>query len=429
MVGCQHGKQILAYLISTYPLLLRWRAANLHALSEIACIGDMCNSSAYSTDWQWDDPDYVIDTQNRYFIDVAVPTVGNSGRFAPLDYSDTTFLVRFREPASYNTPDGETWRLYSRTALVGGKSREIIVGYGVKQPSKAIETPDSLMGDVDAALRREAEKIAGSLSAPNTSVRLPRNGLTVDGFQVVDSNTKQVVEQGPWLPAFLPDGVALPAPGLKFYVSAGELYVAQANTNGRLLAISFVGIGGVWWMVCSCALGFLATFTITNALSVRFLRNYFAVTGIQVPSLEEAMRNGENQSVEFKRGFSENENKAGNAEDDLLRSVAAFANTNDGVIFLGIDDAGHIKGLGLDFTQRDRLERKVHQLVRTRIKPAPPVQITFEDVRGLIIAKIAVAHGEAPLYMMGGIIYLRRGSSDVQAQPEDVIGIVSEYAF
>ena len=67
-------------------------------------------------------------------------------------------------------------------------------------------------------------------------------------------------------------------------------------------------------------------------------------------------------------------------------------------------------------------ERRFINSYEPRIKPAPPVQITFEDVRGLIIAKIAVAHGEAPLYMMGGIIYLRRGSSDVQAQPEDVVG-------
>ena len=73
------------------------------------------------------------------------------------------------------------------------------------------------------------------------------------------------------------------------------------------------------------------------------------------------------------------------------KSVAAFANRNDGAIFVGIDDAGHIKGLRLDFTQKNRLEQKIHQLVRARIKPAPPVQITFEELRGLVIARIAVA--------------------------------------
>jgi len=194
-------------------------------------------------------------------------------------------------------------------------------------------------------------------------------------------------------------------------------------------ATSFLAIAGLWWIVCCSALGFLVAGAITNALSRRFLRNYFAVIGMQVPSLEAARRDGESQTVEFKRGISENEDKAGSTEAELLRSVAAFANTNDGVIFLGVDDAGHIKGLELDYTQRDRLERKIHELTRTRIRPTPPVQITFQDLRGLWIAKIAVARGDAPLYMMGGTIYVRRGSSDVQAQPEDAVRLVAQYAF
>ncbi|MGP8247060.1 MAG: helix-turn-helix domain-containing protein [Bryobacteraceae bacterium] len=153
------------------------------------------------------------------------------------------------------------------------------------------------------------------------------------------------------------------------------------------------------------------------------------MAGAQIPSLEEACRNGEGQTVEFKRGVSSNENKASSVDDEILKSIVAFANTNDGVIFIGVDDAGHIKGLDLDFTQKDRLEQRICQLIRNRIKPVPPVRITFEDVRGLAIAKIAVTSGEAPAYMIGGTIYVRQGSSDVQAQPEDVVRLVTQYAF
>ena len=49
-----------------------------------------------------------------------------------------------------------------------------------------------------------------------------------------------------------------------------------------------------------------------------------------------------------------------------------------------------------------RLERKVHQLVRNRIKPTAPIQFAFEDVRRVTIAKISVARGEAPVSMIGG---------------------------
>jgi len=76
---------------------------------------------------------------------------------------------------------------------------------------------------------------------------------------------------------------------------------------------------------------------------------------------------GEGQNVEFKRGISDDANRTGPVEDELLKSVAAFANTNDGVILIGIDDAGHVKGLALDFKQRDKLEQKIHQLIRPAI--------------------------------------------------------------
>lgn len=106
--------------VSAYPTLVRWRGVNLQALSEIVCVGGACDTSAFSTDWQWDDPDYVIDTTNRFFIDVAAPTEA-SGRFVPLDYSDTRFVARFRDPASYHTSDGEVWRMYSRAVVSGQK--------------------------------------------------------------------------------------------------------------------------------------------------------------------------------------------------------------------------------------------------------------------------------------------------------------------
>jgi len=178
--------------------------------------------------------------------------------------------------------------------------------------------------------------------------------------------------------------------------------------------------------VFSASFAFVSTVVITRSLSRRFLRTYFSLTAARVPSLEEALQNGEGQNVEFKRGLSADETRVANAEDELLRSITAFANTNDGAIFIGIDDAGHIKGVELDSAQRDRLERKVHQLVRNRIRPRPPVQVVFEELRGLIVAKITVSRGEAPAHMLGGVVYLRDGSSDIQAQTEDLIRLVTE---
>lgn len=175
------------------------------------------------------------------------------------------------------------------------------MGYAVKSASKPFETPESLLSDVDIALKREADKIALRLSTPGGEVRESR-GFSVDGFQVVDADTSRVLEQGPWLPTFLPEGVPFPASGLTLYIYENSLYAAQTNTNGRLLATSFVDIGNLWWIAGSCVAGFFCVFFIARVLSRRFLRNYFAVTGIRVPNLEESLRSGEGQSVEFKRG-------------------------------------------------------------------------------------------------------------------------------
>jgi len=87
----------------------------------------------------------------------------------------------------------------------------------------------------------------------------------------------------------------------------------------------------------------------------------------QVPTLGEALRTGEGQRVEFKRGLSGDETKTGSVNTEWLKSIVAFANTNDGVILVGIDDTRHVKGLDLDFKRKDALERRIQQLARTRI--------------------------------------------------------------
>ena len=417
----------VVYIALEYRLVIEGRDNNLHALSGIDCTGATCDTSVFLGDWQWTEPDYIVDVKSRFLIDVPSSTQG-AGRFPQLDYSDREFIGKFRQPGSYEYGK-EVWRIYSQGVLADSKNLEIVVGYAVKTPTKIIATPDSLMSDVDAALKREAAKIALDLSTAREAVRQPGRGFFADGFQVVDPNTNRVVRQGPWVPALLPRDVPLPTPGLRIFVYEGEVYAARTDTNDRLLALSSASVGGLWLIACSCAIEFLCFTAIARFLSRRFLRNYFALTGIRAPSLEDARRSGEGQNIEFKRGLSDDENRAGPVEDELLKSIAAFANTNDGVILVGIDDAGHVKGLGLDFKKKDRLEQKIHQLIRTRIRPIPPVRVTFEDVRGLVVAKIEVGRGESPAYMMGGAIYVRNGSSDVQAQTEDVVRLVSQYAL
>lgn len=416
---------VLVYVGSALPALKRFQAINQRTIAEIECTETGCDTSKLTTDWQLAGSDYVIDIPLRYFLNVPTATAENPARFTPIDYSDREFVARFRQPMSFTSPNREVWRLYSRPVIIGGENFEIMVGYAEKADWKMIDTPPSLLGIVDAKLKDEADKIAAALASHREALRNTR----ADGFEVVDGRTGRVVEWGPWLPIFLPAEIPLPTTGTRFYMYEDDLYFVRTDTNGRLLTISLVSMGGLWWLAVLVGLAFAFTTLIAHALSRRFLRAFLAFMGVRFPTLEEALKEGENKRVEFKRGFSEDETRESSVEDELLKSIAAFANTNGGVIFIGIDDEGHIKGLKLDFKQRDRFEQKVRQLIRSRLTPMPPVEVGFIDARGLVIARVAVARGDDLAYMMGGVIYVRSGSSDVQARPEDLKRLVTENAF
>ncbi len=422
----------IVYIAAAYPSLKRAEEINLRTISEMNCSGFVCDTSEFTTDWQLEGSDYVIDTQSRFFLTISPTTAEHPSRFAPLDFADTTFITGFREPTSYRTPNDEVWRLYSRRATWNGKDVEIMIGYAEKAPWKMLETPPALIPVVDADLKREAEQIANNFApVKGKSLRSAKftPKLSADGFAVADAITGEVFVFGPQLPMFLPKEKILPREGPQPYIDTGDVYIAQTDTNGRLVATSIVSVGSYGWFAITEVLVFIGAGLIARGLSRRFLRNYFAAMGVRVPDLQEALSRGEGQNVEFKRGLSEEQSKASSVEDELLKSTAAFANTNDGIIFIGVDDGGRIRGLRLDFSQRDRFEQKVRQLIRNRIKPTPPTQVSFEEVRGLIVAKIAVARGEAPIYLLNGTIYVRDGSSDVQAQPDHLKRLVAEFAF
>ncbi len=379
-----------------------------------------------------DEPDYIIFrySKGRYLIDFPTSKVEDSEHFRALDYFDSTFIRQFREPATWNTLDGESWRLYSRGVKVVDRTDEILIGYAIGAPWKILETPKSLISTVDATLKREADKLATYDQANKALALGSRPELSSDGFVIVDANTQQVQVSGPWLPAFMPTDMNLPPPGQRIFRDRDNLYLLETGTkgDGRLLAVSVVPIGNLWWLVALCGVVFLGMSVLAGALSRRYLRRYFALLGIQVPTIDGALKTGEGQQVEFKRGLSDEVAKSGSVDTELLKSIAAFANTNDGVILVGIDDTGHVKGLDLDFKRKDALERRIHQLARTRIKPvSPPVQVAFDDIRGMTVGRISVARGEKPLYTLDSVVYLRRGSSDVQAQPDEIISLVTQF--
>ncbi|MFU0783649.1 MAG: hypothetical protein ACFWT2_11295 [Thermoanaerobacterium thermosaccharolyticum] len=75
-----------------------------------------------------------------------------------------------------------------------------------------------------------------------------------------------------------------------------------------------------------------------------------------VEEVKNIIQNGENSYIEFK----EEEIKA----KDLAKEIVAFSNSEGGMILIGVDDEGNIKGI-----KNDRMEETIMNICRNNCIP------------------------------------------------------------
>jgi len=117
---------------------------------------------------------------------------------------------------------------------------------------------------------------------------------------------------------------------------------------------------------------------------------------------------GENDYVEFKEVLKH--------ADDVMKSIVAFANTNGGVILVGVKDDCSIVGYDESIENtKNRLERMIAE------KCDPPINFEIERVDlGEKITIIKIPKGSAKIYAVtNGPIYVRRGGSDRFIKPSE----------
>jgi hypothetical protein len=132
---------------------------------------------------------------------------------------------------------------------------------------------------------------------------------------------------------------------------------------------------------------------------------------------EQLRYRGEGESLEFKEQTPIERDR-----DRMLKTIAAFANGDGGVILFGIEDGtGVLKGLqGIDpAREADRLTN----MIRTVLVPQPKFRILHSDVNGKLIVSLTVEAGDNPPY---GIhpekpeYYVRRGATTFPARQDEV---------
>jgi ATP-dependent DNA helicase RecG len=125
--------------------------------------------------------------------------------------------------------------------------------------------------------------------------------------------------------------------------------------------------------------------------------------------LQNILEQGENSGVEFK--------ESGVKPESLAKEMVAFANSQGGIILLGVTDEGTLTGIPLG----QAIEEWVMNIARDRIIPALEVQFQQHIIDNKILAEITVPKGKDKPYQTGGKCYIRIGSTNRMASQSELM--------
>ena len=151
----------------------------------------------------------------------------------------------------------------------------------------------------------------------------------------------------------------------------------------------------------------------------------------------ELIRLGEGTSLEFKSTLQwdvvhNQRNKA--LRHSVLKTIAAFLNTEGGTLIIGVEDNGDIYGLEEDLKlvggSLDRFQQLLSSLIVDYLGAAvsPFIQIRFEDIKGKTICVIDVDKAPEPVYLKGERgkeFHVRVGSTTRALDPEQTVAYIN----
>ena len=128
----------------------------------------------------------------------------------------------------------------------------------------------------------------------------------------------------------------------------------------------------------------------------------------------------ENKTTEFKREYT----------DNLKYAVVAFANTDGGKVYIGINDDGSVQGV----KDTDGTMLRITNMIRDVVCPDVTMftECAVEEIDGQPIIVVNVQRGTArPYYLSGkGVrpegVYIRQGASSVPASETVILNMIKE---
>lgn len=128
---------------------------------------------------------------------------------------------------------------------------------------------------------------------------------------------------------------------------------------------------------------------------------------------------GESERTEFKRGLGD--------FSGVGKTVCAFANTEGGVIILGVSDAQEIVGVKED---QDRVQERLTSFLQNGCSSAVTSRIRrHEDLKGWVHwIEIPRQRGFEPLWYKGRV-WVRRGRSSVEPSPSELQELYNVFGY
>ncbi len=154
-------------------------------------------------------------------------------------------------------------------------------------------------------------------------------------------------------------------------------------------------------------------------------------------TIEEIITLGESISLEFKSTLQwdvrQNQiNK--NLRHSVLKTIAAFLNSEGGILVIGVEDNGNIFGLENDYALTNHSKDKFLNLLNILISDyigldmSPYIQIRIENILGNDICVVEVDKSHKPVFMkVNGQqkqLYVRRGTTTHALDPEETYNYI-----
>lgn len=140
---------------------------------------------------------------------------------------------------------------------------------------------------------------------------------------------------------------------------------------------------------------------------------------------------GESVDVEFKAWVDIGGQLKENSKlMQVLQTVAAFANTSGGTVYIGVDDHSDVVGINVELAKSTKTApdegsaRSYLGALRTRVNDSlrGPVAVTtgLADLEGKLVAMLHVAPSQTPVSIgTECILYARKGATNVKVPPDE----------